>query len=247
MNRLMNVSIAIILVSMLTSEGLAAQDALAVAVERIHRDYSSQQGKPDVGRLVLLDQELRDLIPYYQWQGRPWASASSFKPEHESIGVSPALFEPDFLTYSGKLLVEAHAVDPNSPFRSYTLYSTVFGTEGETSNGVPSPEAAEAYAREFPAGPFIIYAYAALAHFYDDLYKAIRLEETGERIDYKYDCFKAYVKAEPLPEQRSAAQESGIRYYEQLLRLLPQNEYETKYLADLRAGNNPRRWFFCGD
>jgi hypothetical protein len=233
-------------VSILTAGSPSAQDTLAVALDRIYREYSSQQARPEVGRLVLLDQELRDLIPYYDWQGRPTAKASSSRPEYEDMGVSPAMFEPEFLTYSGKLLLEAHAIDPNSAFRSHTLYSTVFGPEGEVSSGVPSPEAAEAYVREFPAGPFSVHAYLALAHFYDDLYKVIRREEAGRRIDYKYDCYKAYLTQDDLSQQARIAQELGIRYYEQLLRRLPRNEDEARRLANLRTGKEGA-WFYCSD
>ena len=114
-----------------------------------------------------------------------------------SGGIFPEPFERDVLTYSGKLLAEAHAHNPNSPFRSYTLYSTIFGKAGETSNGVPSPDAAEAYVREFPQGPFIVDVHLVAAHFYDDVYKLITLEEAGQRIGYKFDCYDTYLKAQP--------------------------------------------------
>src|SRR3954467_2093275 len=84
------------------------QGALDTALERIYKEYSSFQGQPDVGRLVLLDQELR------------------------------RLFEPASLSYSGKLLFEAHQRDQKIR-RSYTLYSTVFREEEE--GGMPSPAA----------------------------------------------------------------------------------------------------------
>jgi len=221
-----------------------SQDAMGEALQRIYNEYSSQQSRPDISRLVVLDQQLRDLVPYHAWQGRPWLEARYYRPEYESMGVSTALFEPDFLTYSGKLLAEAHARDPNSAYRSYTLYSTVFGDVGEPANGAPSPTAAEAYLREFPAGPFGVHAAMALAHFYHELFQVIQAAAQG--MDYKNHCYGKYLDATPLPEQQKRAQETAIRYYERLLELLPQNDSEKQHLADLRRGSS-YYGFYCGD
>ena len=68
---------ALVLVMILAPEGLAAQDAIATALDRIHREYSS--GPMDTARLVLLDRELRELIPHYSWQERPWLRATYFE------------------------------------------------------------------------------------------------------------------------------------------------------------------------
>ena len=235
---------ALVLVMILAPEGLAAQDAIATALDRIHREYSS--GPMDTARLVLLDRELRELIPHYSWQERPWLRATYLKVGYESIGVHPGLFERDFLIYSGELLAEAHSNDPNSPFRSHTLYSTIFGREGRRSTDMPSPDAAEAYVNEFPQGPFIVEVHLILAGFYDDLYKVLTLEEDGRRIAYKYDCYKAYLTVEPLPEQRRIARESAIRHYERLVELLPLYADFKRYLVDLRE-DRTHGWFNCGD
>ena len=200
----------------------------------------------DTARLVLLDRELRELIPHYSWQERPWLRATYLKVGYESIGVHAGLFERDFLIYSGELLAEAHSNDPNSPFRSHTLYSTIFGREGRCSTDMPSPDAAEAYVNEFPQGPFIVEVHLILAGFYDDLYKVLTLEEDGRRIAYKYDCYKAYLTVEPLPEQRRIARESAIRHYERLVELLPLYADFQRYLVDLRE-DRTHGWFNCGD
>ena len=97
----------LVLVMILAPEGVAAQDAIATALDRIHREYSS--GPMDTARLVLLDRELRGLIPDYSWQERPWLPATYLQAGYRSIGIRPALFEGDILTYSGKLLAEAHS------------------------------------------------------------------------------------------------------------------------------------------
>ena len=241
---LLNAAI-LVLVMILAPEGVAAQDAIATALDRIHREYSS--GPMDTARLVLLDRELRGLIPYYNWQERPWLPATYLQAGYRSIGIRPGLFERDTLTYSGKLLAEAHSNDPNSPFRSHTLYSTIFWREGRRSTDMPTPDAAKAYVNEFPQGPFIVEVHLILAGFYDDLYKVITLEEDGRRTDYKYDCYKTYLTAKPLPEQRQIARESAIRHYERLFELLPLYADLKPHLVDLREDRPTRGWFNCGD
>ena len=186
------------------------------------------------------------MIPYYDWRERPGLSATYLRPDHADIGVSPGLFERDLLTYSGKLLVEAHARDPNSPYRGYTLYSTIFGESGETSTEVPLVSAAEAYLREFPQGPFVIDVHIVAAHFYNDLYQVVALEQSGRRIDYKFECYNRYITAQPLSVQRATAREAAIRYYERLVELLPMEVNQARYLEDLRQ-ESPHGWFFCGD
>jgi hypothetical protein len=71
-----------------------SQGALDAALERIYKEYSSFRGQPDVSRLVLLDQELRRLIPYWSWEG-PSVRSKNYRPEYETIGVTPLMFEPD--------------------------------------------------------------------------------------------------------------------------------------------------------
>ena len=106
----------LVLLTILAVEGICAQDSIETALDRIHREYSA--ATQDVARLVLLDQELRELIPYYDWKERPWLPATYLKPDYDNIGIFPGLFERDILTYSGKLLAEARS--PNS-------WQSVFG------------------------------------------------------------------------------------------------------------------------
>ena len=245
-NRLARGAAATLWLIMLANQFAHSQDAAAVALQRIYGEYISQRSAPDVARLVLLDQQLRELIPKHHWQGRGWMSARYYRTEYEEIGVSLTLFDSDTLSYSGNLLAEAHAGDPNSRYRSYTLYSAIFDEWGKVSPGMPSPVAAEAYVREFPAGPFIVHAYMALAHFYDDLFKVVALEIAGRRVDYKYDCYRAHLNESPLLEQQRTAQQLAIRYYERLLELLPGNETGESHLSSLREGR-ASGWFYCGD
>ena len=222
------------------------QDATALTLGRVYQDYQALKAAPAVAGLVRLDRQLRDLMPGYTWGDRHFLSAAYLDPRYKDLGVAPGLFDRDHLEYSGKLLAEAHALNPRSPLRSHTLYSTIFSPEGESSNKVPSRDRAEEYAREFPAGPFVVEALTVAARFYDDLFKVIKLEETGGRIGYKYECFVPYLTARPLAEQRRAAQEAGVRTYERLIALRPTIHEIRDAQSALRKGTTIA-WHSCAD
>ena len=224
--------------NLLSSESQGAIDA---ALERIYKEYSSFRGQPDVTRLVLLDQELRRLLPVWSWEGPP-ALSKNYRSEYKTIGVTPALFEPTLLSYSGKLLLEAHQRDPKIQ-RSYTLYSTVFGKDEE--GGMPSTAAAKAYLQEFPSGPFAFQAHLAIANFYSDLFQVIREEEAGGPREYKYDCYQKYLKG-PLPPQRTDAQAQAVEHYLAVTRLMPKVKELAGWLAEMRTGKI-NGWHYCGD
>jgi hypothetical protein len=153
------------------------------------------------------------------------------------------LFEPDSLSYSGKLLLEAHQRDPKIQ-RSYTLYSTVFGEEEEA--GMPSPAAAKAYLQEFPSGPFAFQAHLAIANFYSDLIQVIQEEEAGVPRDYKYDCYQKYIVKGPLPPQRTDAQAQAVEHYLAVTRLMPKVEELAEWLVEIRTGKIGG-WHYCAD
>jgi hypothetical protein len=219
-----------------------SQEALDTALQRIYKEYLSFGGKPDVGRLVLLDQELRRLLPRWVWEGPP-ALSKNYRPEYKTIGVTPTVFDPDSLSYSGKLIVEAHERDPKIQ-RSYTLYSTVF--DEEEDGGMPSPAAAKAYLQEFPSGPFAFQAHLAIANFYSDLFQVIQEEEAGMPRDYKYDCYQTYIVKGPLPPQRTDAQAQAVEHYLAATRLMPKVEELAEWLAEMRIGKI-NGWHYCED
>ena len=193
---------------------------------------------------MLLDQELRRLVPHWIWDG-PFASSKGFRPIYESIGVTRALFEPELLTYSGKLLVEAHRRDPKVR-RSYTLYATVFGEDGEVGHALPSLDAGRAYLREFPTGPFAVHVHLALATFYADLFKVVQRELAGEPRDYKYDCFRAHLSGASLVAQRRRAQEAAVQHLAVVVGIRPEVRMLARWLAEMRAGRS-EGWHYCGD
>ena len=221
-----------------------SQDAIDVSLERIHREYLALRKQPDVGRLVLLDGELRRLFPTWYWEG-PWVDSSRLRPGYDALGIRTSLFEAAFLGYSGKLLREAHRLDPKA-YRSHTLYSTVFSADGEAGDEIPSPTAAEAYLKEFPSGPFVVQTHLALAHFYADLFKVIRSEETRLGRTYKYDCFQKYISSAPLAEQRTRAQQRGVAHYVAVDRLHPKVESLARELTEMREGRSDG-WHYCAD
>jgi hypothetical protein len=229
-----------------TGAGDRPQDATSLALNRIYREYQELKRVRSVDGLVRLDRQLRDLMPGYTWGDWRLVSAAYLEPRYEELGVNRLLFDGDNLGYSGKLLAEAHALNPRTPLRSHTLYSTIFSPDGETSNNVPSRDRAEAYVREFPAGPFVVEALTIVAHFYDDLFKVIRLEENGGRVGYKYDCFLPYLTTQPLADQRRAAQEAGVRAYERLIALRPEIGRIKDELSALKNGTTTA-WHSCAD
>lgn len=224
----------------------SSQDSVSSSLSGILKEYEATRATPTVGDLVQLDRRLRELLPRINWEHRLPVSARSYDPRFSAIGVAPHLFDRDSIGYSGRLLLEAHALDPRSTLRSHTLFSEVFGPAGEMSNEVPVAARAEGYLAEFPNGPFAVDATAALAHFYDDLFKVIRLEESGRRVDYKHACYKPYLSGRPLHEQRLAAQEAGVKLYRRLVDLLPANPGVKQQLAALSTGTTSG-WFYCAD
>jgi hypothetical protein len=144
------------------------------------------------------------------------------------------------LWYSGKLLADAHRMNPHSPLRSHTLFSTV---EPDHGFGVmPDVGAARRYAKEFPRGPFIEETLLVLADFNKDLYMVLR----DDLRDFKYDCFKPYTDRSPRPAQARRAQSRAVSYYEKALRLNPANARAKEFLEEVKKGTI-QGWSFCAD
>jgi hypothetical protein len=125
------------------------------------------------------------------------------------------------------------------------VYSTVFPSGNDHGNDAPSPRAAETYLREFPDGPFAPHVTRTLAYFYDDLYKVIRFELAGERIDYKYSCYQRFLSNRPR-EQLTIAQQSAILYYRKAIALLPGDWYLPDRLREMEKGPD-NGWHYCAD
>jgi hypothetical protein len=155
------------------------------------------------------------------------------------------------LGYSGKLLVEAHRRNPNSPYRKYTLFTTILG-EG-TSHGLgvmPNIDQAHEYLKEFPGGPFAGDVLEILGFFHDDLFKVLRsLAENEDARDYKYDCFTPYITRAPYESQMQNARSAALRYLRQAIEANPgsaRNEYRRQVL-EATASDDSQEWHWCAD
>jgi hypothetical protein len=150
------------------------------------------------------------------------------------------------LQYSGKLLVEAKAVDADSKHASFTAFAAVCAGGGAFFCDMPNPGAALSYEKNFPDGPFIEDTLVILGMFYDDLFKAYREDKQG----YKYECFSKYMKPGNVTGQRDFARKSALRYYQKVLTRRSENRAAIKSIAewkrDLLSGKS-LGWHFCAD
>lgn len=218
-----------------------AQSSIDTALARIYSEYTNALSRREVALLVSIDRELRTLI-----ESRESVFAGSLRPEYEDLGVSRALFEPSLLVYSGKVLLDAHQISPRSRWRNHTLYSTVF--VGGQDGGIPNVQAARAYLREFPTGPFAADVYLHLGHFRDDLYKVlVGLADPDGPPDYKLDCYRNYVTKQSYRVQQKAAQNAAIANYQQVLLLRPGDDQARLGLAEVSKGDGLHTWYFCPD
>jgi hypothetical protein len=247
--------LARLIVTMLMATALQpiahGQDVVDATLARVYSEYVAARTRSDIARLVQIDQELRRIFPAYHDDGyvapngRHYIEATYLRPGYEALGLSGAVFEPDVLTYSGKVLREAHTINSRSAYRRYTLYSTVF-PDAKDAGPFPDFDAARAYVREFPQGPFAADAYLELGHFRDDLFKVIRGILANDVPDYKQDCFAPYLTKQPYRDQLRAAQNSGVANYRRVLALRPTDQRAREGLAELSKGTS-EEWSFCPD
>jgi hypothetical protein len=147
------------------------------------------------------------------------------------------------LVYSGQLLVDAHARDPHSALRPYTLFSTVFGTTPYHGLGVmPDLSAAFAYATEFSNGPFTTKVYRTIADFHKDLFMVLR----DSLSDYKFDCYKKYIGADARQRQKDRAKRVALEYYRRVLDRSPGDDVAKRFADELER-EVVKGWSSCAD
>jgi hypothetical protein len=214
----------------------------AASVEKVlrlaHQQYLEAHADRDVAALARIDGDLRTVMAI-----RPFVKASVIRPGYDVLGLQPMVFEGELLAYDGKVLREAHAIDPDSSARAFTLFSTIF-PKGEAYVDVPDVAGARAYLREFPEGPFAAEVHLVLADFYDDLYKAVRAGES--LVDYKRACFRRFITSAPVQTQLESAQRKGLTHYRQGLALRPRDERARQAMQALETGTTTG-WHFCTD
>lgn len=222
--------------------------------ERLNQILIAYQALPntqDVKRLVELDRGLEALVKEIRETHKKGASRKYWRKDYDDIGLYVGHYS-DALGYSGKLLVEAHKRNPNSPYRKYTLFTTILG-EG-TFHGLgqmPDITQAELYLKEFPDGPYAGNVYATLGYFYHDLSKVLkRFEENNKyKEDYKYDCFAPYITKEPYQDQIRRAFSLAVTNLENAIAVNPsseQNTYRRQVLTSIKSGES-YGWHWCAD
>jgi len=210
-------------------------------LSQLYNEYAEIEKKPAIRRLVILDRKLRRFF--------------KSRPEDYPCGYEDGLWEGKYaklgvhldsgglLMYSGKLLVDAHRMNPKSKYRKYTLFSTIIGIEPAHHFGVmPNIKAAYRYEKEFPDGPFVEETLSIIADFNKDLYMVLR----DDRHDYKYNCFKPYIDASPRSMQMERARRKAMSYYEKVLAINPTNVRAKEFLVAVGNGT-VARWSFCAD
>ena len=215
-----------------------APPSLQTALRRAHAAYVEGRAARDVPRLAIVDGDLRALMA-----ARRLVSVHELRPGYEELGLRPALFESEYLTYTGKVLRDAHAIDPHSPARPFTLFALVF-PNGEDGWELPDAAAGRAYLREFPDGPFAAETHAALARLYFDLFQI--LSANKQSAAGKRECFQRYLTTGPPAAQRVAARRHGLAHYQNAVALRPRDRQLRSEMQALAAGA-PTGGHYCSD
>jgi hypothetical protein len=222
-------------------------------LNKILTEYRALPDTPDVKRLFEMDQELSALVKEMQATDKDGTSAKYWRKDYEDIGLFIGHYS-DMIGYSGKLLVEAHERNPNSPYRKYTLFTTILG-EG-TSHGLgemPDISQAELYVKEFPNGPYAAEVYSILGRFYDDLAKVLKrlVENDEDKDDFVYECFSPYITKEPHPYQMGRAVSLAVTNLEKAIAIDPSSD-KSKYIREeleaIKSGeSDTSAWHWCAD
>jgi hypothetical protein len=230
----------------------AAQVASDSAFARILAEYRKLGAKPSVDDLVRLHKEIDDAVYAFEVgiaasYVRTPTNLLQLTADYSALGVYPHGTDKSALVYTSKLLREAHAVDPDSKWRSTTLYATVIPERPDSTDPL-ALAASKEYLDEFPQTLEARRVVANIAHLYDDLHKMIRdsSKGPGQVIEYRMACFKAYFTKAPLAEQLAAARDSAVRYYNKALNLMPQHPSLREQRLLINNGNNAS-WYFCND
>lgn len=214
-------------------------------LESLYAEYTNIAAAPDVARLVAFDTKLRDFLKplhevgnngmYFRDDNRFW------RDEYAEMGLYVGHWT-EMITYNGKLLAEAHRINPRSPYRELTLYST-FSNDDEYGS-IPDTVAALRYIKEFPEGIFTENAMLVLADFHKDLYMVLRNELAGQERDYKFECYKSFIRGKSTVEQKANARTTAMVYYRKALALNPGNTNAREMLAKVKA-ETVEAWSYC--
>lgn len=213
------------------------------------RAYSSLAA-PSVDTLVALDRLLRRAVPCcFGRHVRRQSEGVTWRPEWARVGVERNIWDSDVVEYNGRLLWQAHQLDPWR-WRAETLYAATYPRDGtdvtETAWGVPDRDTLELYLLDYPHGPHAVDAARLLAFLYSDLSEVLRIAPAKQDQGYmaKAECLKAYIRPDRarLVQYRSALS-SARRAFAIWKQLAPDDPIA-------RQGFRPTHgsaWHFCPD
>ncbi|MCE5272841.1 hypothetical protein LLH00_16300 [bacterium] len=226
---------------------LAGLDSLCADYQLVLEDMS-------VAAFVSLDQRAQRLIEHYDSLGATNLEACNSEhypglPPFDSDKYGDIGFEVEYysinVVYDGLFLWQAHQLDPDSPFRKYTLYAAIYGDEGYLKYDLPNIELALQYEKEFPQGPYISDVLYVLGGFYHDKYFCLLWMKAQ---DNRYECSCSFDETvhpyRTLEEQIEETKALAISYWEKLARYKPQ--LSSEIIGCINAGQDNHS-FNCPD
>lgn len=216
-------------------------------LSQIYDEYSSLPKKPEnAEKLFLLYQRLEQATTDAQAlypsdynrnvEQYDLISECLWDDKFSKIGLSIGHYS-DRLEYSKQLMAETHQLNPNSKYRSYTLFTAIYGNANVYYDGFPDIEIALLYLKEFPNGFYVTDVNARLAGFYHDLYAALRERELVPKLEDRgvtYDCYDEYIDSHPEEANLERARKLGIFYFEKVIANIPLKDHRRKmYLNEL--------------
>ena len=243
MKNISHISICFIVLSIFCSYKASAQFKVEDVLKKISAQYDITQKNRTAISLIILDSMLRAFVDStkinYEYGG-----AKYWKEEYSKLGLEIGHYSENF-QYSEKFLYDAYLIDSNSTYGSYTHYAPIVGVGlADRLGWFPNVNASLRYVQAYPNGHFIYDVYIILADFYTDLYMALR--DGKEKADYHYDCLESYIDKTPISEQLSRAQKQSIYYYEQALKIRPNESNIKERIIEVKNGTVDG-WSTCSD
>lgn len=191
----------------------------ADTLARIYQEYlhlpTEKVAKAE--KLVALNGELYLVVNQITKNTTPELSGTFYKAEYSKLGLGIGSYSSQ-LEYEGKLILDAHAVNPNSRFREETLLAYIY-RDVSWAGGHPNPDELYAYLKEFPNNKHTAGIYGSLANFQHGLFAYLRFkpEPSDDYYEYRTECYLPYIAKKPNDEQALAAQTLGIEYYKKAI------------------------------
>lgn len=207
------------------------------SLEAIYLTYKSLKLVPDdAEKLYELSDNLGKLVEEINKNYPGSRSQIFWDNKFKVLGLSIGHYS-DQLEYSKILMAEAHQLNPNSKYRSYTLFTEIYKKKEFKFNDFPDIEKAMLYLKEYPNGPYVTDVNNILAGFYHDLYAALRERELVPMLEDRgvtYDCYDEYIDSHPEEANQERARKLGISYFEKVIANIPLKDHRrSMYLDEL--------------